>query len=270
MVAAVIVVLASAVVGTVAGVPDIGKGCHGARLLLIDLCEEVGINHPAISGDPVAIQIQSGSQKAFVACHDVCQIPKGLGCVTLGADVNMNSAASGRIALGTCLAESADQFLQKLHVCVGEDWGYQFAFFAVVAADANILLEFPFPTLGIPCAPGAVTVATSGVAVSSGSEIFGSQFCRLVAGDVIHLDLDADGLLLHFFDLLCYLCVHIVSLQFDVCFLLVVHIFALNGLNSKLYLTYKLHKVFIQKLCVLQHYSIKSPRESYTEVELSL
>ena len=208
MVAAVVVVLASAPGGSVAGVPNIGEVCHGGGLLVVDLGEEVGINCAAVAGNAVAVEVQGGNQKAFVTGHDVDQIAEGLRGVAFGTDVDVNTAASGGVALCPSLTQLADQLLQKLHVCVGEDRSDHFAFFIVGTLDADILLEFPFPALGVPSAPGAVAVAAGGVFVGVSAEEGGGEFGGCGSGDVVHLDLNADGLLLHFLDLLGNLCVH--------------------------------------------------------------
>ena len=126
----------------------------------------------------------------------------------LCTDVDVNTAAPCCIALGPSLAESADQLLQKIHILVGEDRCDHFALLGVRTRDAYILLEFPFPVLGIPGAPSLVTVAVSGVTKAVGAEELGGDLCCLAAGDVVHLDLNTDRLLLHFCDLICYLCVH--------------------------------------------------------------
>ncbi len=136
-----------------------------------------------------------------MAGHDVDQVPKGLRGVAFRSDVDVDSAASGGIALCPSLAQLADQFLQKFHICVGEDRGDQFAFFIIIAMNADILLELPFPPLGIPCTPGAVAVAAGGVAEVIGTEKGGGELGCGASGDVVHLHLDPDGLLLHFLNL---------------------------------------------------------------------
>ena len=117
------------------------------------------------------------------------------------SDVNVNTAPSGGIALGTGLAENADDLLQLGNVIVGEDGCDHLAFFIVKTVDADILLEFPFPPLGIPCAPSAVAVAVGGVLVVFGSKEGGCQLGCFGSCDVVHLDLNADGLLFHFCNL---------------------------------------------------------------------
>jgi len=214
MVAAVVVVLASAVGGSVAGVPHIGKVGHGAGLFAVDLGKEVGVDRAAVAADSAGINVEGGGQKAFVAGHDVDQVAEGLRGVAFGTDVDVYSAASGGIALGSGLPQFADQLLQKLHVRVGEDRRDHFALFSVGAVNADILLEFPFPALGIPSTPGAVAVAAGGVAVVVGAEEGGGQLGGCAPLDVVHLDLDPDGLLFHFLNLSCYLCVHAVFLRF--------------------------------------------------------
>ena len=62
MVSAVVVVLASAVGSIVAGVPNVGKHCHRARLACVDLLQEPRVNRPAVACDAVVVQEECGSQ----------------------------------------------------------------------------------------------------------------------------------------------------------------------------------------------------------------
>ena len=72
MVAAVVVVMASVVVGVVAAVPDICKLCHRGRLPFVDLLQKAGINRPSVASHPIPVKIQSLCDQALVACHDIC------------------------------------------------------------------------------------------------------------------------------------------------------------------------------------------------------
>ena len=150
VVAAVVVMPVPAVAGSVALVPNVCKLAHGGRLLFIQPSEEVGVNCPAVAADSVTVQVQGAGQELFVARHDVGQVAQGLRGVALSSDVNVNSAAAGRVAFCSGLAELADQLLQGVHVCVGEDRGDHLAFVSVVTVDADIALEFPFVVLCIP------------------------------------------------------------------------------------------------------------------------
>ena len=58
-----------------------------------------------------------------MACHQVCQVPKGLCSVAVGSDVDVHSAHVARVALGFVVPELSDQFLQAFDVLVGEDRG---------------------------------------------------------------------------------------------------------------------------------------------------
>ena len=210
MIAASVVVLASAVAFALAGVPDVCKLRHGLWLLLVYLFQEVLINRSTVAAYPVFVQGQGILQKAFVAGHDVGEVSEGLRCVAFCSDVDVDSAASGVVALGTGFSQATDKLLQGFDVTVGQDRGDQFAFLAVGSGDADILLHLPFAALLVPGAPGFVAVAACSVFVPSGSE----ELCRnprcLLAGDAVHFNLDPDGLLLHFLNLLCYLVVHTV------------------------------------------------------------
>ena len=201
MVAAVIVMVASAVVGALAPIPNVGKVGHGGGLPAVDLFQEAGVNRAAVPAHAVMVEVEGFGQKALVACHDVGQVAQGLRGVALGADVDVNSAAPGGVALGAHSAKPPNQLLQGFHVGVSQDWGDQLAFFAVRTGNGNVLLEFPLASLAVPCAPGAVPVAVGGALVAPGAKELGGDLCRPAAVDVVHLDLDPNGLLLHFLDL---------------------------------------------------------------------
>ena len=124
------------------------------------------------------------------------------------ADVNVNSAASGVVALCARLAEAADQLLQGFDVLVVQDRCDHFALFAVRSADAHVALEFPLASLCVPSAPSVVAVAEGCVLVAVRAEEVGGELCGCAAGDVVHLNLNPDRLLLHSVDLCLCLCVH--------------------------------------------------------------
>ena len=151
MVAALIVVLASAVIRSVAFVPNVCKLAHGLRLFAVQLCEEVGVNRFAVLSHSAFVDFQGCGYQLFVACHQVCEVSEGLCGVSVCSDVNVYSAAPCCVAFCSSLAELSDQFLQKLNVAVVKDRGYKFALFAVWSADADILLEFPLSAVCVPC-----------------------------------------------------------------------------------------------------------------------
>ena len=105
-----------------------------------------------------------------MACHDVCKVAQRLRGVSLGPDVNVNSAAAGSVALGSGSAQAADELLQGVHVGVGEDRGDHLALLAVRPRDAAVPLEFPLAAVRVPRAPRAVAVAYRCVLVSARPE----------------------------------------------------------------------------------------------------
>ena len=151
MVAALIVVLASAVIRSVALVPNVCKLAHGLRLFAVQLCEEVGVNRFAVLSHSAFVDFQCCGYQLFVACHQVCKVSEGLCGVSVRSDVNVYSAASCCIAFRSCLAKFSDEFLQGFDVAVGEDRGYQFALFAVGSVNAHVFLEFPLSAVCVPC-----------------------------------------------------------------------------------------------------------------------
>ena len=214
MVAAVVVVLASAVVGVLAAVPNISQGCHGGGFSVVQPFQESGVNRAAVAADAASVEVQCACQEVFVACHDVGEVSERLGRVPLGADVDVNTAASCGITFCSGFAEAANQLLQGLHVNVGEDRRDHLAFLAVRARDADVLLEFPLASALIPSRPSAVAVAASGVLVPPGTKECGCQPCGLLSGDAVHFDLDPDGLLLHFGYLVFCSLAHVCDLRF--------------------------------------------------------
>lgn len=126
-----------------------------------------------------------------MACHDVCKVPKGLWCVSVCSDVNVDAAAAFCAALGSSLPKLPDEALQEFDVLVVKDRGYQFAFFCVRSFDRNVSLEFPFAVLIIPCAPGVVAVPVCRILEASGPEVGGGGLCCVASLDVVHLDLNS-------------------------------------------------------------------------------
>ena len=66
MVAAVVVMVVSAVVGSVSGVPDVCKLAHGLRLFLVDRLEEILVNRAAVASDSVMVKGKAFSEEAFL------------------------------------------------------------------------------------------------------------------------------------------------------------------------------------------------------------
>ena len=217
MVAAAVVVGGSAAAGAVAGVPNLGEVCHRGGLFAVQLFQEGGVHRFAVVAHPAPVEVEGVRQEAFMAGHDVGQVPQALRGVALGSDVDVDSAAPGGVALGPGLAQVPDQPLEEVHIGVGQDRGDHLALLAVRPVNADVLLEFPLAALGIPGGPGHVTVAGGGVLVSAGPEELGGQLGGLAPLDAVHLDLDPDGLLLHLGDLVHQLLVHCVVLRF-LCF----------------------------------------------------
>lgn len=212
VVAAAVVMLISAVIFVLASVPDVGKLCHGGGLLAVDFCEEAGVDRPAVVCEAAAVQFHGIGEELLMACHDVCEVSQALGCVPVGSDVDVDSAAPCGVTLGSGVPKLSAKFLQGFDVAVLEDRGDQFALFVVWALNGNVLLEFPFSAGLVPCAPGVVAVPSCGVLVASGTEEVSCQSCGGASGNAVHFNLDADGLLLHFFDLVSGLFVHGVCL----------------------------------------------------------
>ena len=202
-----IVVLVSAVVRAVALVPDVPELVHGGGLLAVDSLQESGVYRAAVVAGAAGVDADGSADLLFVACHDVDQIPQGLCGVVALADVDVDSASSGGAALRSSLPKEAEDALQGLDVVVGEDRGDQLAFLVVRSADAHVPLELPNPALLVFASPGHVAVLC-GCVVGGGSEELGNLGGCLLSGDVVHLHLDPDGLVLHGFNLRSGLFVH--------------------------------------------------------------
>ena len=125
MVAALVVVVASAVIRSVAFVPDVRKLAHGLRLFAVQFCKEIRIDCSAVAVHSALVYFQGCCDQLFVACHQVCEVSECLCRVSFCSDVNVYSAAPCCIAFRSCLAKFSDEFLQGFDVAVGEDRGYQ-------------------------------------------------------------------------------------------------------------------------------------------------
>ena len=229
MVAAVVVVLCPAVVCALARVPDVGEACHRLRLLRIDHPQEVRVDRPAVAADAAAVQLEGVGDQTLVARHDVRQVAERLRRVAVRSNVDVDSAAPAGVTLRAVVAKLAAKLLQGLDVLVVEDRGDQFALFAVRSLDADVSLEFPLAAGGIPSAPAIVTVAVGGVFPAACPEELGGQLRCSLAGDVVHFNLNADGLIFHLVDLVGGAFVHglclLESLDFSGFFPLVVYIY---------------------------------------------
>ena len=78
MVAAVVVVVTPAVACAVAGVPDVRKVRHRAGFPAVDLLQKPWVYRAAVAAHAAPVQLQSFCDQAFVACHDVGEVPKAL------------------------------------------------------------------------------------------------------------------------------------------------------------------------------------------------
>ena len=132
MVSALVVMVVSAVVCSVATVPDVRQPAHRCRLLLIENPEEVGVGGFAVGGGAVAVDVDCLDEEVFVACHDVCEVSEGLGVVAVRTDVNVNSASVVGVADRSGFAEAAGDLLKVFNVRVGEDWGSKLRLFVIV------------------------------------------------------------------------------------------------------------------------------------------
>ena len=208
MVAAFVVVRRSAVVCVLAAVPGIRKRRHGFGLFAVEFHQEILADRAAVAVHAASVEVQGACKQAFVACHNVCEVSQALRRVTIGSDVNVNSAAPCCVALCTRFPKSADKFLQGFHVLVGENRGNHFAFLAVGSRNAHVLLKLPLATLAVPCGVGAVAVAVCGVLVAASSEKVCGNLRRLGSCYAVHFNLDPYGLVHHFFNLLGGFLVH--------------------------------------------------------------
>ena len=99
---------------------------------------------------PIGIEFQSLGKQGLVACHDVGEISQGLRCVPIRSDVDVNTCTNSGVGNCSGFPQPPYQFLQKLDILVVQNRRYQFALFTVSSGNANVPLEFPFPSLGIP------------------------------------------------------------------------------------------------------------------------
>ena len=209
VVAAWVVMCVPAVSAALALVPDVCKLVHARGLSEVDRPKVIPINRSAVPFLSPCSNPDRFGQLTLVCSHDVGEVSERPCCVAVRSDVDVDPAAAGGVALGSCVPELADKLLQELDVLVAEDRGDQFALFVVRAADAAVALEFPFPALCIPGAPGAISVAVAGVFEASRSEKCGGKLGGCAPGYFVHFDLDPNGLGLHVFNLLRCLVFHL-------------------------------------------------------------
>lgn len=139
-----------------------------------------------------------------MACHQVGKVAEGLGRVVGFPDVDVDSTHMCGVAFRSLVAQPPEEFLQVFDVGVGQDRRDQFGLFAAVPClDADIPLEFPLASLGIPCAPSVVAVFAGGILVVAGAEKLGGNLGCLAAADAVHFDFHADGLVIHVLNLPC-------------------------------------------------------------------
>ena len=139
-------------------------------------------------------------------------------CVSVCSNVNVYSGSDACMADCSGFAKFSDQFLQGFNVLVFQNRRDQFALFGIASCNADVLLKFPFSALCIPSRPSAVAVSAGGVFVSACAEMVGGKSGSSFSGDVVHLNLHADGLLFQVFNLSFCFNVHNVFLRnFGLC-----------------------------------------------------
>ena len=111
MIPAVVVMMVAPVVCAVALVPDVCKLRHRGGLPAVDHPEEFRVDRAAVAAGAVAVDLKGLDQKVFVACHDVGEVPKGLRCVAVRSNVDVDSAAAGGVALRAGFAEPSAKLL---------------------------------------------------------------------------------------------------------------------------------------------------------------
>ena len=163
-----------------------------------------------------------------MARHKVGEVSQGLRCVSIRSDVDVNACTNSGVGNRSGFSEFAYQFLQGFNVLVFQNRCDQFALFGIASCNADVFLEFPFSALCIPCRPSAVAVSAGGVFVSARAEMVGGKSGSPFSGDVVHLNLHANGLLFQVFNLSFCFSVHNVFLRSFGLFS-----FCCNHINSK-------------------------------------
>ena len=213
-----VVVMGISVFVAVVGVPDVRQILHRLRLAAVQPFEEIWVNRSAVVADAVAVKPEGRNQKAFMACHDVCQIPQRVWLVVIQSNVDVDSAHMSWVAFRTFVPELAENFLQVLNVIVAEDWRSHLGSLIIgCRLDAGIPCDFPGATLVVFATPSLVSSAKVANRVF-GVEVGGDGLASLFPCDVVHLHLNADGLLFHFLYLVSGLFVHNMYLPLRVCF----------------------------------------------------
>lgn len=149
-----------------------------------------------------------------MACHDVGKVSQALRAVFAKADVDVDSAHMGGVAFRSGVAEVADDFLQVVDVAIAEDGRSQLCLLVIAGClDAHVPGNFPLSALAILARPGEVTAADVANCVL-GAKVGCDGSAGFLSGDVVHLHLNADGLVFHGFNLVSGLFVHNMYLPF--------------------------------------------------------
>jgi hypothetical protein len=135
--------------------------------------------------------------------------------------MDMDTAAPLRAALHARVPKLTEQFQEHLKVFILQNRGDQLTPLIIRAVDTAVPLELPLAALGVPGAPGAVSVHIRGIFVVIGSEEPGSHLGGILPGDIVSLDLYSKGLrfdarnkILHVFALTFYngsVCIFIIQ-----------------------------------------------------------
>ena len=177
-------------------------------LLSIDPFQKLGVNRSAVTVHSVAVNSDCFCQLAFMGRHDVHEVSDGLRCVSLPADMNMNSRHSGVITFHSGFPQCSYNPLQKFHVLVMKNGADHFTFLAFRAGNADILLKLPLPALRIPRTPRIVAVASCSVFVAVGLKIPCRRSGSFLSRDIVTLDFNTECRLLHGFNLLSCFIIH--------------------------------------------------------------
>ena len=119
VIAAVVVVVRSAVFRPVCSVPDVRKLCHGGGLFSVQLFDEIRVDGSAVATHPVLVEVQGIRKQPLVACHDVGKVSQALRCVSACSNVNVYPSPYTCVANRSGFSQPTHQFLQLLDVCVG-------------------------------------------------------------------------------------------------------------------------------------------------------
>ena len=175
-------------------VPHPGEVLAGGGLLGVQAAEEVGVDRAAPLAAARRADAETLGEQVLLGVDDVHQIAQGLRGVAPLADVDVDAA--GAVGDRARFPQGPDDGLHRLDVFPAADGADDLGSLIAGARDGAVGDDAPAPAVLADDAPLVVTAAgvpDCAAAGDGGRDDAG----RLLAGDVVELDFDAESLVFH-------------------------------------------------------------------------